>query len=193
MKIKIIFSIILALLLIILTMSFFSKPNTENQKYKIVKTYDGFEVRDYPPVLYASVTKKGKMMETGSDGFRDLAGFIFGGNVESKKIAMTAPVAFEPGADNHTTMSFTMPEGFTLGNVPKPNSPDIKLHLSDSIRLAVIRFGGYASNEKNEEKAEILRKLLTKEGLKWKEPFRFFAYNAPYDFFNRRNEVAFQL
>jgi len=195
MKLKIFLFIMFLLLSLTLFMAFFSKSDTENQPYTIVKKYEGFEIRDYPPVLYASVTKQGKMMDIGNNGFRDLAGFIFGANAESQKIAMTAPVAFEPtqGEENSTTMRFTMPADITMDNVPKPNSPNVRLHLSDSVRLAVIEFGGYASNEKLEKQADLLRKMLTKEGIKWKEPYRFFGYNAPYDFINRRNEVAFEL
>ncbi len=176
-------------------MSFFSKSEPETPGYTIIKIYKGFEIREYKPILYASVTKEGKMMDVGSSGFRELAGFIFGGNSKSKKIAMTAPVTFKPvaGETGKTEMSFTMPEGFDTNNLPKPNSAFVKIHVDKGIRLAVLEFGGFASNEKLEEKANELRKLLKNENLTWKEPYRFFAYNSPYKVFNRKNEVAFEL
>ena len=167
--------------------------STKHSNYLVLHKYSGFEIRDYPAILYASVLKKGRMMEAGNDGFRDLAGYIFGGNEKSQKMAMTAPVTFHLSADveDRMEMSFTLPDGVTLANAPKPDYPQVKIHQEAPVRLAVLSFSGFANNEKIEDRADQLRLLLKKEGIKWLEPCRFMAYNSPYRLFFRRNEVAF--
>ena len=60
----------------------------EEQKYNVLKTFDNVQIREYDPVIYASVT----VNERNNSLFRILAGYIFGGNNTNQKIAMTAPV-----------------------------------------------------------------------------------------------------
>ena len=59
-------------------------------------------------------------------GFRSLAGYIFGGNEGGKKIAMTAPVHMEMGADS-SRMRFVMPSDLTMDSLPEPNDANVKL------------------------------------------------------------------
>ena len=99
MKITII--IILSLLAIMaIAQVFISRgtSQTEQHQYKILKTYDKFEVRKYEAALFSSVKmdKRG-YKENSSEGFRILAGYIFGDNESNEKIAMTTPVAMELG------------------------------------------------------------------------------------------------
>jgi len=68
----------------------------EEPKYSVVREYDGFEVREYAPYIVAEVVVPGPAEEAGNQGFRILAGYIFGGNKGERKIAMTAPVAQAP-------------------------------------------------------------------------------------------------
>ena len=55
------------------------------------------------------------------DGFRVLAGYIFGGNAEEEKIAMTAPV--QQSMEGEQEMAFMMPAQYALEDlyrVPEP-------------------------------------------------------------------------
>ena len=83
---------------------------TEEQPYKVVLKKDKFEIRYYPAAIFAQVKSpaKGYRNESGNQ-FRKLAGFIFGGNSESKQIAMTAPVHMEKSEEG-SVMHFVMPE-----------------------------------------------------------------------------------
>jgi hypothetical protein len=106
---------------------------------------------------------------------------------------MTAPVNFESQDSGKTRMSFSMPDGYQLQNLPKPQSGNVRLHEEPARQLAVLRFGGFAGTKNIESRAEELRSWLKKEGISWQEPLIFMAYNSPWTLFSRRNEVAFVL
>lgn len=180
-------------ILILYAMSVFSRDQTPKVPYSIIRKSGGFEIRLYEPVLYASVEQKGQMMDVGNAGFRELARYIFGGNAASQKIAMTAPVNFEQKDSSKTRMSFSMPAGFSLQNLPKPQSDQILIHEEPARKMAVLRFGGFAGNRGIEARAEELRQWLRKENIGWQEPVIFMAYNSPWTLIGRRNEVAFIL
>ncbi len=169
--------------------------DTEEQPYTLIRKWEGIEFRTYPPAILASVSKNGKMMEVGNTGFRELAGYIFGGNDRSEKIAMTAPVVFVPGDANSqlTEMSFVMPADKTMDKLPSPNSSTVRIHRSDTVHMAVLRFGGFANNSDIEDKAEELRQLLKKNKIRFTDRVVFMAYNPPFQLVGRRNEVAFEL
>jgi len=185
--------IILTTLFILAAMSLFSRDNTPQVPYKVIRKDNEIEIRSYDPVLLASVDKQGHMMDVGSSGFRDLAGFIFGGNEASTKIAMTAPVNFVETDSGKTRMSFSMPAGYNLKNLPRPQSRQILIHEEPARQMAVLQFSGFANNRSIDAKAEELRNWLKKEGIAWKEPVIFMAYNSPWKLLGRRNEVAFLL
>lgn len=187
--------LILLLALVFLAWNHRAADGTEQQPYELVKQYKDFEVRMYPPAVYASVQKSGMMMETGNAGFRDLASYIFGGNAMNQKIAMTAPVVFRQDSLHSagTEVSFVMPAGMQLQQMPAPERSHIRLWNSDSCWLAVTRFGGFASNREIEARAQQLREALQREGIAFENEIFFMAYNPPYQLSGRRNEVALRL
>ncbi len=163
---------------------------TPQQPYKELGKKDGIEFRYYPEAVFASVTNNDSTYRGSSNqNFRVLAGYIFGGNQSSDKIAMTAPVHMQM-QNGKSTMSFVMPEGYNLNNLPKPSSGVIELHTSDEEYVAVIRFGGWASDAKIEAKKKELNEQLSKLGIQHNNNFRFLGYNAPWDFLFRRNEIV---
>ena len=48
--------------------------------YTVVRAYDAFEVRRYEPYLVAETVVSATADEAGNQGFRILAGYIFGQN-----------------------------------------------------------------------------------------------------------------
>ncbi len=162
---------------------------TPQQPYQKIGSQGIIEFRYYPESVMATVNNSDTTYR-GSSGknFRALAGYIFGGNEKSEKIAMTAPVHMS--RDNSgASMSFVMPDGYNLNNLPTPATPSIKLHKTEEEYVAVIRFGGYSSDKKIAEKQKELDELLKKEGIEHLNNFRFLGYNAPWDFLFRRNEI----
>ena len=52
----------------------------EEPAFHLIEQDNAFEIRDYPQLVVAEVTVAGQQKEAASDGFRILAGYIFGGN-----------------------------------------------------------------------------------------------------------------
>ena len=63
---------------------------TDEPRYTVVRSEEKFEVRRYEPYLVAETLVARSADEAGSQGFRMLAGYIFGKNKGAREIAMTA-------------------------------------------------------------------------------------------------------
>ena len=95
-----------------------------------------FEVRRYEPFIVATTPIRGQGRAQMSDGFRSLAGYIFGRNQPQEKLAMTAPVLATTGEALGMTapvitdrsaghMAFVMPSQRTLNDLPRPTGRGI--------------------------------------------------------------------
>jgi hypothetical protein len=129
--------------------------NVEQAKYDVVEKHGAIEIRDYAPMIVAEVSVKGDRETAISAGFRMIADYIFGNNISSQKVAMTAPVIQEPGEKIAMTapvtqqgsegvwlVRFVMPSSYTMQTLPKPNSAEVLLKEVEGKRFAVIRFSG---------------------------------------------------
>ncbi len=163
---------------------------TENQKYRLVLKDALFEIRFYPSATFAKIYSSGTDYKSvSSSGFRKLAGYIFGGNDQGKSISMTAPVRMEM-SEKGSTMSFVMPEKYKGSDLPKPKDASVQIVKSSPQYVAVIRFGGYADDESIQENRNLLLKIIQKKGIKITGEYSFLGYNAPFQFWSRRNEVV---
>ena len=167
-----------------------STLKTENQKYRLVKKEAKFEIRFYPAATFAKIYSQGTDYKSvSSSGFRQLAGYIFGGNEKSQSIAMTAPVRMELN-EKGSTMSFVMPEKYQESDLPKPKDSRVHIVQSSPQYVAVIRFGGYADDAKIKQKRDELLLLIQKKGMKVIGEYSLLGYNAPFQFWGRKNEVV---
>ncbi len=181
--------IILGFIVITLLMSFASK-RIEKQKYRVIKKEKEFEIRYYPPAIFATTRSSAKSYrELGNSGFRKIAGYIFGNNESSAKIAMTAPVHMDIN-EKGSSMSFVMPSEYTLDKLPRPVDGRIELHESPAVYMAAIEFSGFASDQKIKQYADQLSQSLKKNGIKMIGNPTYLGYNAPYEFIGRKNEVV---
>jgi hypothetical protein len=175
----------------VLVMSFTSK-GTETPEYKVLKTIEEVEIRLYPNMIVAKTALSGNSFDKqGSDGFRTIAGYIFGGNEKSQKIAMTSPVVMSIG--DSATMYFVMPKSYKQTDLPTPNSSQVKIVEESAKTLAVISYGGFSSDEKIESHRAKLAAILTKNEIKTKGDYMYMGYNAPWDVIDRKNEVAIEV
>jgi hypothetical protein len=195
MKMKIVF-IVLGVIVALFKASqiFFmsSQKNIEQYPFSVVKTYDNFEIRNYEATLFTSVKlATSEYDKASSQGFSVLAGYIFGGNEKEEKIAMTSPVAMT--LEENTTMMFMVPKKYTKENLPTPNDASIEFKEMPAKKMAAITFGGWADNKKIKSYKKKLTEALDKEGIKYSNNFLFLGYNAPFETFNRKNEVIVEL
>lgn len=168
-----------------------------------------FEVRRYPARVVAETrVTGGTFAAAGNEGFRRLAGYIFGGNRVRKKIAMTAPVGErqenrklamtapvgERSEDGTWVITFTMPLGETLESLPVPDDARVTLHETPPARIAVHRFSGRWTDGKYVEKTAALRAWLAARGLVAVGEPEVNRYDPPWTpWFMRRNEIWLHL
>ena len=167
-----------------------SNSNIEKQQYRVVKAERGFELRYYPPATFATVKSSAKSYrELSGSGFRKIAGYIFGDNESSTKIAMTSPVHMDIN-EKESSMSFVMPSNYDVKSLPKPNDARVEIHQTPGEYAAAIEFGGFANDASIRKHAEELKQLLDEKGIKTIGNFRYLGYNPPYQIIARKNEIV---
>ncbi len=187
-------TIIITLFIILLTMGLFAfkSDGIEMPSYRMIKKYGDVEIRQYPAMVIAQTQLSQSSVDNNmNNGFRTIAGYIFGGNDQNQKIAMTAPVVMK--MSDTATMYFMMPKKYSVNQLPKPNSNKVQILEESSRVLAVIRYGGFSSEKKIEKYQKKLAEVISQNNLKTKGPYMYMGYNAPWDVFNRRNEVAIEV
>ena len=166
-----------------------SSGDVEQYAYTVERKIGEVEIRQYEDAVFSSVNLTDSTYADGaSKGFRILAGYIFGGNDKSESIAMTSPVVMEMGSQ--MKMSFMVPSALNVDSLPKPNDGRVFQEKVPGSKMAVIRFSGWASDEKIEKHKDELIKVLQDNQIAFEGPFLFMGYNPPYQMVNRRNEVA---
>lgn len=194
---------LLALLLILIAVGSPAMA-TEEPKFELVLKDGDFEVRDYAPTVVAEVTVSGSQGQASNQGFRILAGYIFGGNTRQQSIAMTSPVAQRQASEKIAMTApvtqtaegagwivrFTMPSEYTLNTLPRPDDQRISLREEPGQRIAVVRFSGIANARSAERHGRDLDAQLQARGLRRTGPTSLAQYDAPWTpWFMRRNEV----
>lgn len=121
----------------------------DQPSYEVIGNEGSVEVRYYDPQTLASITVK----DNEDEAFLCLARYIYGQNSENKSIAkisptvknesmtsffMTAPLLHTKNG-NETTLSFVLPQEFTVSTAPAPLDRRIFLLEKPSHLRAVIR------------------------------------------------------
>ena len=188
----IIFGVILIAFIVVQFFAFNSQRNIETYAYVVNKKYDTFEIRSYEATLFASVKLATKGYKNSSNkGFSILAGYIFGGNERNEKISMTSQVTMS--LEDSMTMMFMIPKKLEKEKLPKPNQSLIEFKEEPAKTVAVITFNGWADDKKIEKFKQNLKSALDAEDIPYSDRFYFLGYNAPFEFFNRKNEVIVEL
>ncbi|MBK6577079.1 MAG: heme-binding protein [Sandaracinaceae bacterium] len=164
---------------------------TAGPPYETLWEHDELEVRRYGPRIVARTRLEGTDDEAKNQGFRRLAGYIFGGNGGGQRIAMTTPVTTEPtsariamttpvetaSTDGEASMAFTMPAEWALADLPRPNDSRVVLEEAPARLVAVFRFRGRPSPAEFEAKQANLLRAVEAAGMQAAGP----AYTAQYD------------
>ena len=180
-----------AIFIVIIFQSFtlMSANKTEEQKYTVIHKDKDFEIRFYPSATVATINSDAKTYkELSGPGFRKLAGYIFGGNESNTSISMTSPVHMDIN-DSVSSMSFVMPSSYNEENLPKPNDTNVLIQKTADEYVAVIQFGGFASDKDMIFYTGKLRDILAEKGITSYGNARFLGYNPPFQLVDRRNEI----
>jgi SOUL heme-binding protein len=183
------------------------RVGAEEPSYSSEPLTDAIEIRRYQPRIAAETTVEGDERRALQEGFRRLAGYIFGGNHQSSKIAMSAPVSQASAKGQKIAMTapvsraadhehgwvvqFFMPSKWTMATLPEPNDARVRLVHVPGETVAVLRFGGIADEQAITARSAQLAELLLSKGIQTTgDPVAWF-YDPPWTLpFRRRNEVA---
>jgi len=176
----------------------------EESRYTVVEQADNFELRWYEPKIVAETLVEGDFSGVGNEGFRRLAGYIFGKNRKQQTVEMTAPVSQQPDSekiamtapvnqeadDGQWRITFTMPAEYTMETLPVPLDDRVMLVREPGRLMAAITYSGIWSRDRYQEQEATLRSLMDERGLMADGEPVFARYNAPFTlWFLRRNEV----
>ncbi|MFZ9360906.1 MAG: SOUL family heme-binding protein [Candidatus Nanopelagicales bacterium] len=162
---------------------------TEQQKYSLIKKLDNLEIRKYQKCTMATVEINADYEAAGSIGFRPLVTYISQNN-----IAMTAPVLQQKTKSDTWLVSFVMPEGMQLSDLPVSPNLNIKLHEVEEYVAAVLTFKGITSKQKIREKESELKELVNKYKLNSYGEILVARFDPPWKpGFLRHNEVIIHL
>jgi hypothetical protein len=190
MKVFIIIVVVIIVIIVVFqSYTLMSANKTEEQKYTVIRKEKDFEIRFYPSATIATIHSNAKTYkELSGPGFRQLARYIFGENAAETQISMTAPVHMDVNA-SASTMSFVMPSAYNESNLPKPNDPNVIIEKTSEEYVAVIRFGGFASDDDLKVYSGKLHNLLKEKGITTYGHYRYLGYNPPYQLIDRKNEI----
>lgn len=180
----------------------------DEPSYTVLEKSGDFELRAYDPMIIAETLVSGEMDSASNQGFRLIAGYIFGKNSarsgEAEKISMTAPVTMQavPEKIDMTTpvttekvgeqwrVHFVMPSEYTMDTLPVPDNPAVTLREIPGAHYAVLRFSGLVSEKKRAAKITELQEWVRERDITTAGSPELARYNPPWTLpFLRRNEV----
>lgn len=189
-----------------------TRHTTESPAYDVIAKHGDIEVRRYNSRVVAETqVEVSDQSKASSEGFRRLAGFIFGGNTKadgstqeiamtspveatparSQEIAMTSPVEASPEPSGGWTIAFTMPREITLANAPTPNDDRVTLRELPPETVAVYTFSGRVNAADFDEARAKLLNDLEKTDYQPTGTVTLARYDPPWTLpFLRRNEVV---
>jgi hypothetical protein len=181
----------------------------EQPRYAVEDRRPDLELRRYEPYLVAETEVEGNQAQAGNEGFRRLAGYIFGSNHGSKKLAMTAPVTQAPtriamtapvtelrarGASDRFLIQFMLPSELTLATVPEPMDERVRFREIPARHVAAIRYSGSWSERRYREQLQRLLDAIARERLEPVGEPIWARYDPPFKpWFLRRNEILVEV
>ena len=164
----------------------------ETPEYKVISKHEGFEVRRYSEMVIATTKVQADYKSSTSSGFRRIASYIFGGNDKKMKIAMTAPVISDCPSEGLNTfnISFVMPKEYSIDDLPKANTSLVSIEQESLGDVAVLTFGGWATESRSISYQQKLSALLKKSGIESQGGFMVAQFNSPWTLpMFRKNEL----
>lgn len=189
----------------------------EKPSYAVLRKLSGrVQLRRYDSYLIAETAVRADTMRQGSaQGFRKVAGYIFGKNKPGDKMAMTAPVRLSasggakmamtapvriqpPSGGSKMKVSFVVGKAYTAKTAPKPTDKSVNLRNVEAHVLAASTFSGPPPKEQRiaQERERVLQ-AIEDAGLQPESGAEtlVFGYHDPFATpnFLRKNEVCIKV
>jgi hypothetical protein len=170
----------------------------EEPRYTVLAAEPPFELRRYAAFVVAETQINGDFDTASRSGFRRIASYIFGDNLQAqmgtqRKISMTAPVTIAP-EDTGWRMHFVMPSAENLQSLPQPLNPQIQLRPMPEHDTVAVRFSGFTTQASIQEQTERLRTWALARQMKLSPTAQVARYDDPFTLpWNRRNEILIDL
>jgi hypothetical protein len=171
---------------------------TEEPRYTVLVSDPPFEVRRYAAFTVAQTQMQGDFDAASSSGFRRIASYIFGDNLQAglgaqRKISMTAPVTVTPEAEGWR-VHFVMPSAESVQTLPQPLNPQVTLRPVPEHETVSVRFSGFTTQASIQEQTDRLKTWAQARQLKLSTTAQIARYDDPFTLpWNRRNEILIDL
>ena len=156
---------------------------TKREAFRVIRTYEEFEIREYEPCLIAEVRVSEDNSIAKNDTYGSLSRYIKKGNQTSRRIAITAPVFAAQRAEipesDQWFISYILSSGETVGYLPDPKDPEVVIRELDGESCAVISFKGRATEELIEKKIQELRNAAKDKKIALSRETRIFRLDSP--------------
>ncbi len=162
-------------------------------EYAVERRVGDLEIRRYDARVEARTRVGGDFDQALRVGFRRLFRYIDGGNQREESIEMTSPVTATTRGDEHV-VSFTMPAGQQLSDLPRPKNLDIELATAAPRRIAVLTYRGRYRKDAVDEQVRRALGELAEAGLEPRGEPTFAGFDPPTTIpWLRRNEIWIEL
>ncbi len=187
---------------------FFGIRTEEEPQHEVIfDDSHGFQVRQYGATVQARTMVQGDRDSAMDEGFRRLAGYIFGENSQKKQFEMTTPVLQNksetlsmttPVLQSKTAsgweMAFVLPSDVSREEAPVPQDGRIEVVDVPGKLMATLRYTGNQTEEKGNAKTAELLELVKEHGYKAKSDVVWAQYDQPFAIpFLKRNEVQVEI
>jgi hypothetical protein len=187
--------IIVVTILILWSLWGYFSSRVERADYTVIRSGSGYEIREYPSRIVAQTTVSGSYQEALREGFRIVAGYIFGGNTKKESIVMTSPVIEQGGTSEKIAMtspvlattqsgfhviSFGMPRSYTLKTLPEPTDARVKIVTMPPQKFAVVRFSWLRTDVRIQKKESQLVAALHRDHISTEGSPIYAGYDAPW-------------
>ena len=172
----------------------------EEPAYKIIKSYEGYEIRKYDDRLAVEVEFRSE-----DSGFNYLFNYISGENTTSEKISMTVPVTqsakidmtapvTQSNKDGKMLMQFFLPSKFTIDTAPTPKNKRVKLVIIEGAYYAVLKYSGRNSDKNYLNRLSELKDYLEKDKIVMLDNGTKATFDGPFTLpILRRNEAMIKI
>ena len=172
----------------------------EEPAHKIIKSYEGYEIRKYNDRLAVEVEFRSE-----DSGFNYLFNYISGENKTSEKISMTVPVTqsakidmtapvTQSNKDGKMLMQFFLPSKFTIDTAPTPTNKRVKLVILEGGYYAVLKYSGRNSDKNYLNRLSELKDYLEKDKIVMLDNGTKATFNGPFTLpILRRNEAMIKI